>query len=67
MTSTHHRTVNCPTCQQEVAWTEQSVYRPFCSKRCKLIDFGDWAAERHTIPGKPVFPEADDPEKEKIQ
>lgn len=24
--------------------------RPFCSKRCQLIDLGEWAAESHRIP-----------------
>jgi Uncharacterized protein conserved in bacteria len=42
--------VNCPTCQKIVPWTEEEIYRPFCSKKCQLIDFGEWAAERYTIP-----------------
>jgi len=25
-------------------------YRPFCSKRCKLIDLGSWIDERYVIP-----------------
>ncbi len=33
-------TVNCPTCNKPVIWNEQSPYRPFCSKRCQLIDLG---------------------------
>lgn len=49
--------VNCPNCQTEVEWSDDSSYRPFCSKRCKLIDFGDWASERHSIPGEAVFDE----------
>lgn len=46
------KTVNCPTCQKIVPWNEEQVYRPFCSKKCQLIDFGDWAAERHSIPAE---------------
>jgi endogenous inhibitor of DNA gyrase (YacG/DUF329 family) len=42
--------VNCPTCQKIVPWSEAELYRPFCSKKCQLIDFGDWASERHSIP-----------------
>ncbi len=42
--------VKCPQCQTTVPWTAESSYRPFCSKRCQLIDFGDWANERHSIP-----------------
>ncbi len=43
--------VNCPVCSTKVPWNEHSRWRPFCSERCKLIDLGDWAAERHVIPG----------------
>ncbi len=46
--------VNCPTCKEIVTWSEDSPYRPFCSQRCKLIDFGEWASERNTIPGETV-------------
>lgn len=42
--------VKCPHCSTEVLWSEENPYRPFCSKRCKLIDFGDWANESHIIP-----------------
>ena len=42
--------VNCPTCQKIVAWREDNPFRPFCSRQCQLIDFGDWASERNTIP-----------------
>ena len=30
-------------------WQAQSQHRPFCSKRCQLIDVGDWADENHKI------------------
>lgn len=55
MTETTVKTVNCPTCEKSVAWVEDNPFRPFCSERCKLIDFGGWASEKHTIPGEPVF------------
>lgn len=42
--------VKCPTCQRDSEWSINNLYRPFCSERCKLIDLGDWAAEKHTIP-----------------
>ncbi|XTZ37696.1 DNA gyrase inhibitor YacG [Salmonella enterica] len=42
--------VNCPTCGKNVVWNEKSTYRPFCSKRCQLIDLGEWAAEEKRIP-----------------
>lgn len=41
----------CPTCRRSVEWNDKSPYRPFCSERCKLIDLGAWASERHAIPG----------------
>lgn len=43
----------CPTCQAEVIWSEENEYRPFCSKRCQLIDLGEWANENHSIPASP--------------
>lgn len=43
--------VNCPQCEIEVIWSEQSKYRPFCSERCKLIDLGEWADENRRIAG----------------
>tara|TARA_R110001592_G_scaffold363352_2_gene684916 strand:- start:191298 stop:191534 length:237 start_codon:yes stop_codon:yes gene_type:complete len=45
--------VNCPTCKTPVIWNEQSNYRPFCSKRCQQIDFGEWASESFSIAGTP--------------
>ena len=54
--------VNCPTCKEIVIWSEDSPYRPFCSRRCKLIDFGEWASERNTIPGENVLSEEDEDE-----
>ncbi|MDO4697857.1 MAG: DNA gyrase inhibitor YacG [Pasteurellaceae bacterium] len=41
--------VNCPTCEKEVIWSVESAYRPFCSKRCQLIDLGEWADEKKVI------------------
>ncbi|NRA62620.1 MAG: DNA gyrase inhibitor YacG [Psychrobium sp.] len=43
--------VDCPTCQKKVTWNKESIYRPFCCERCKLIDLGEWASEGHTIAG----------------
>ena len=42
--------VNCPTCKKKVTWNEQSKFRPFCSKRCQLIDLGEWSDEQMSIP-----------------
>ena len=52
--------VQCPTCQKPVEWSEQSPWRPFCSKRCRLIDLGEWADEGHRIAGEQHRPIEDD-------
>jgi endogenous inhibitor of DNA gyrase (YacG/DUF329 family) len=54
---THHF---CPHCRRETAWHD-NPHRPFCSKRCKMIDLGAWIAEEYTIPGetKPAVNEED--------
>ncbi|MEJ2346640.1 MAG: DNA gyrase inhibitor YacG [Gammaproteobacteria bacterium] len=56
----HPRYVLCPTCGKQVRWSRESRWRPFCSERCKLIDLGEWIAERHGIPGEPHTPHDDD-------
>jgi hypothetical protein len=43
--------VSCPTCQAEVPWSETSLWRPFCSSRCRGIDLGEWASDRFVIAG----------------
>lgn len=47
--------VRCPTCKKEVLMTPAFPERPFCSRRCKLIDLGEWASEGHRIAGEPVM------------
>ncbi len=44
--------VKCPTCEKEVAWVKESMFKPFCSERCRLIDLGEWASEKHAIPAE---------------
>ncbi|WP_434636488.1 DNA gyrase inhibitor YacG [Klebsiella sp. I138] len=51
--------VNCPTCGKSVVWNEQSLFRPFCSKRCQLIDLGEWAAEEKRIPSASDLSDSD--------
>jgi uncharacterized protein len=34
--------VKCPTCHKETEY-QGNEFRPFCSERCQLIDFGAWA------------------------
>jgi hypothetical protein len=56
------RQVQCPSCGKSVAWIDSNKYRPFCSERCQLIDFGEWATEKHAIAGEPAFPPEEDPD-----
>jgi len=51
------KTVACPTCNQPVEWRPENKLRPFCSERCKLIDLGEWAAEKYKVPAEDGFSE----------
>ena len=57
MPTSNPTVVECPTCNKAVEWTEGSVWKPFCSERCKLIDLGEWASEGYTIAGETIMPE----------
>jgi len=52
--------VKCPQCKTSVKWTEDNSYRPFCSKRCQLIDLGSWASGRNKIAGSSLFDSEED-------
>jgi uncharacterized protein len=54
MADSQSKTVQCPTCERPVEWSDKSPWRPFCSERCKLMDLGAWAAQRHSIPGETI-------------
>ncbi|SLM64599.1 MULTISPECIES: DNA gyrase inhibitor YacG [Dickeya] len=51
--------VKCPTCMRPVEWGENSPYRPFCCKRCQLIDLGEWADEEKRIPSEENISDSD--------
>lgn len=42
--------IRCPQCGKPIVYSKTNEWRPFCSKRCKLIDFGDWIEEKNRIP-----------------
>ncbi|HLQ86627.1 MAG TPA: DNA gyrase inhibitor YacG [Salinisphaeraceae bacterium] len=44
------KTINCPNCGKPAPADSSNPYRPFCSRRCKLIDLGDWLDESNRIP-----------------
>ncbi|MFY9621194.1 MAG: DNA gyrase inhibitor YacG [Pyrinomonadaceae bacterium] len=43
----------CPTCKKPIEWKD-NPWRPFCSERCQLIDFGRWAEEEYRVPGQEI-------------
>ena len=47
--------VKCPTCGREVPF-EGNEFRPFCSQRCQLLDFGAWADEKYAVPAENQAP-----------
>jgi len=56
--------LKCPICGLEVPYVfmDEVPYRPFCSRRCKLIDLGKWLNEEYRIseeipePDRPIAP-----------
>jgi len=49
------REVKCSGCGKKGLWLELPS-GPFCSRRCKLLDLGQWLDEEHRISG-PLAPE----------
>ena len=54
------KTVSCPACEAPVEWKASSIFRPFCSERCKLRDLGAWASESYRVPQVEVTAGTDD-------
>ena len=48
------RTMRCPICGKEVSFEDPEM--PFCSARCRLLDLGNWASEKYSIPGRSIQP-----------
>ena len=44
------KVVVCPACKGPSLYAATNPYRPFCSERCKNIDFGAWASESFRMP-----------------
>jgi len=45
--------MKCPTCNRQIEWADNPS-RPFCSERCKLLDFDRWISEDYRVPGRPL-------------
>jgi endogenous inhibitor of DNA gyrase (YacG/DUF329 family) len=56
--------MKCPICHKPVNFGDP--YMPFCSERCRIIDLGNWAAEKYVI-STPIIPdnESEEPEDRK--
>jgi uncharacterized protein len=48
------RTMRCPICGKEVSFEDPEM--PFCNARCRLIDLGNWASDKYSIPGSSIQP-----------
>lgn len=57
MSMSAKRIVTCPTCGGESVYAPENPYRPFCSERCKNVDFGAWATESYRVPAPPTSAE----------
>jgi endogenous inhibitor of DNA gyrase (YacG/DUF329 family) len=47
------RLVKCPTCGGDSIYAADNPSRPFCSERCKNIDFGGWASGSYRLKATP--------------
>lgn len=54
------REVRCPACGGPSLFAPSNPARPFCSERCKNLDFGAWASESYRVPAE-APPELDSP------
>ncbi len=46
------RIVRCPGCGGDSLYAPTNPFRPFCSERCKNMDFGAWASENFRMPSE---------------
>ncbi len=44
------KVVVCPACKGKSIYAASNPFRPFCSERCKNMDFGAWASEHFRMP-----------------
>lgn len=51
------RIVRCPGCGGESVYAPSNPFRPFCSERCRNMDFGAWASENFRVPRAPEVDE----------
>jgi len=44
------KATQCPLCKKET----MKDFRPFCSKKCKMVDLYKWVSGHYVIPGDPA-------------
>ena len=52
--------MRCPICKKPASRGADNPFRPFCSERCKLIDFGNWADGNYSVPAENARPTAEE-------
>jgi len=46
-----NKSKTCPICGTALKEDPESKkWRPFCSKRCKMIDLGEWLSDSYRVP-----------------
>jgi uncharacterized protein len=58
--------MRCPTCGKKAEWKDNPM-RPFCSERCKLIDFGHWVDEDYRVPTEETINENSKEQEETLE
>jgi hypothetical protein len=48
----------CPICKT-LNDSQTNAEFPFCSERCRLLDLGNWSAEKYVV-SDPIFDEGED-------
>lgn len=53
----------CPHCRRPASLAQGNPWRPFCSERCRQVDFGDWLSGAHALAAEeaPIGADEDSP------
>lgn len=51
--------VRCPACGGDSVYAPSNPSRPFCSERCKQMDFGAWASGQYALRDRDEAPKDD--------
>ncbi len=58
------KSIKCPECGETTDYSLENEHRPFCSKRCKLIDLGEWIEGEYRINSEESYQTSESLEKE---